>query len=258
MTLNRRGGIFLLNADQMGEVNRILLETAARVVLDGTRGTLAEHLQHTPALDYKPSRLPLFSPALPGEVDLQPTVPLPRPQGLLFDNGLGGFSPDGTEYCIFLEPGQVTPAPWVNVIANPHFGFLASKSGLGFSWAQNSGENRLSTWGNDPVSNEPREALYLRDEETAVVWSPTAQPAPSPAPYLARHGAGYTIFEHHSHGLRQQLRVFTPPDAPIKVQATPFGKHLGSGAAHHRHLLRGMGVGGRSRKFSAVFDPRIQ
>ncbi len=129
--LNRRGGIFLLHADQMGEVDRILLETAARVVLDGTRGTLAEHLQHTPALDHKPSRLPLFSPALPGEVDLQPTVPLPRPQGLLFDNGLGGFSPDGTEYCIFLEPGQVTPAPWVNVIANPHFGFLASESGLG-------------------------------------------------------------------------------------------------------------------------------
>jgi cyclic beta-1,2-glucan synthetase len=215
--LNRRGGIFLLHADQMDEADRVLLETAARVVLDGARGTLIEHLQHTPALDHKPSRLPPFSPALPGRVDPQTTTPLSRPQGLLHDNGLGGFSPDGCEYCIYLAPGQVTPAPWINVIANPHFGFLVSESGLGVSWAENSGENRLSPWGNDPVSNEPHEALYLRDEETAIVWSPTPQPAPAPAPYLVRHGAGYTIFEHHSHGLRQRLRVFTPPDAPLKI-----------------------------------------
>ncbi len=215
--LNRRGGIFLLHADQMKEADRILLETAAGGVLEGARGTLADHLQHSLALDRKPSRLPPFSPALPDGLDPQPTVPLPRPQGLLHDNGLGGFSPDGNEYCIYLAPGQVTPAPWVNVIANPHFGFLTSESGLGVSWAENSGENRLSPWGNDPVSNEPHEALYLRDEETAIIWSPTPQPAPAPAPYLARHGAGYTIFEHHSHGLRQRLRVFTPPDAPLKI-----------------------------------------
>jgi cyclic beta-1,2-glucan glucanotransferase len=215
--LNRRGGIFLLHADQMVEADRVLLETVARVVLDGARGTLAEHLQYTPAVDRKPSRLPPFSQALPAGVDPQPTASLPRPEGLLYDNGLGGFSPDGTEYCIYLLPGQVTPAPWINVIANPHFGFLASESGLGASWAENSGENRLSPWGNDPVSNEPHEALYLRDEETAIVWSPTPQPAPASAPYLARHGAGYTIFEHYSHGLRQQLRAFAPPDAPLKI-----------------------------------------
>jgi cyclic beta-1,2-glucan synthetase len=215
--LNRRGGIFLLHADQMAEADRTLLETAARVMLVGARGTLAEQLQRTSALEHKPSRLPFLSPALPGGVDPQATAPLARPQGLLYDNGLGGFSPDGIEYCIYLAPGQVTPAPWVNVIANPHFGFLTSESGLGASWAENSGENRLSPWGNDPVSNEPSEAIYLRDEETAVVWSPTPQPAPARAPYLARHGAGYTIFEHHSHGLRQRLRVFSPPDAPLKI-----------------------------------------
>ena len=215
--LNRRGGIFLLHADHLEESDQVLLETATRVFFDGVRGTLAEHLQHTPALENKPSRLPPFSPVLSDRSDPQPTVSQPRPQGLLYDNGLGGFSPDGSEFCIYLTPGQVTPAPWINVIANPHFGFLASESGLGASWAENSGENRLSPWGNDPVSNEPHEALYLRDEETAIVWSPTLQPAPAPAAYLTRHGAGYTIFEHQSHGLRQHLRVFTPPDAPLKI-----------------------------------------
>ena len=215
--LNRRGGIFLLHADQMGEADRGLLETAARVLLDGTRGTLAEHLQHTPALWHKPSWLPPLSPSLPAGEDPQPAEPLPRPEDLLFDNGLGGFSPDGREYCIYLAPGQTTPAPWVNVIANPQFGFLASESGMGVTWSENSGENRLSPWGNDPVSNRSHEAVYLRDEETAAFWSPTAQPAPAPAPYLARHGAGYTVYEHHSHGLRQELRVFSPPDAPVKI-----------------------------------------
>ena len=187
------------------------------MVLDGAQGTLSERLQHTPELVHKPSRLPPLSSALPEGVDPQPTLPLPRPQGLLYDNGLGGFSPDGSEYCIYLAPGQVTPAPWVNVIANPNFGFLASESGLGASWAENSGENRLSPWGNDPVSNEPHEVVYLRDEETAIVWSPTPQPAPAPAPYLARHGAGYTIYEHHSYGLSQRLQVFSPPDTPLKI-----------------------------------------
>ncbi len=215
--LNRRGGIFLLQADQMEEADRVLLETAARVVLDGTRVSLARSLQHVPAVDQNPSRLPPFAPALPAGDDPEPTVPVLRPQDLLYDNGIGGFSPDGSEYCIYLAPGQVTPAPWVNVIANPAFGFLTSETGLGASWAENSGENRLSPWGNDPVSNEPHEAVYLRDEDTAIVWSPTPQPAPAPAPYLTRHGAGYTIFEHHSHGLRQRLRAFTPPDAPLKI-----------------------------------------
>ena len=140
-----------------------------------------------------------------------------RPAGLAFDNGLGGFSADGREYVIYLDPGQQTPAPWVNVVANPEFGFLVSESGSGYTWALNSGENRLTPWSNDPVMDRPGEALYLRDEETAEVWSATPQPCGAPAPYLVRHGAGYTIFEHNSHALRQRLRLFVPPDAPVKI-----------------------------------------
>jgi cyclic beta-1,2-glucan synthetase len=215
--LNRRGGIFLLHADQMSEEDRVLIEAAARVVLDGARGSLSDHIRYTPALEHKASRLPPFSPSLPDGKDPHPTPPLPRPEGLLFDNGLGGFTPDGKQYCIYLEPGKTTPAPWVNIIANPEFGFLASESGLGASWAGNSGENRLTPWGNDPVSDKPHEVLYLRDEETAIVWSATPQPAPAPAPYLSRHGAGYTIYENHSHGLRQHLRVYAPPNSPLKI-----------------------------------------
>jgi cyclic beta-1,2-glucan synthetase len=142
---------------------------------------------------------------------------LERPRNLLFDNGLGGFSPDGCEYIIYLAHGQWALAPWINVIANPDFGFLVSSNGLGCTWAQNSGENRLTPWHNDPVSDPPSEAIYLRDEDTGQLWSPTPLPTRDDTPYLIRHGAGYSVFEHTSHGLDQILRVFAVPDEPVKI-----------------------------------------
>jgi len=218
--LNQRGGIFLLRAELMSETDQVLLETAARAILDGEKGRLAEQLGR---LREQPARPPRFVSTFPpplgeteGEVRLL-TPPLARPTDLLFDNGLGGFSTDGSEYVIYLEPGQWTPAPWINVIANAYFGFLVSEAGSGYTWAENSGENRLTPWRNDPVTDAPGEALYLRDEEVGHVWSPTPLPAGAPAPYLIRHGAGYSVFEHHSHGLKQRLRLFVVPNAPVKV-----------------------------------------
>jgi len=211
--LNKRGGIFMLRDDQLSPTERILLLTVAKVVLDGDRGSLANQLADI----FKPERvLPRFVVTTP---TLHPiTTPiLTRPEGLLFDNGVGGFSPDGKEYQIYLQSGQTSPAPWVNVIANPDFGSVVSESGLGYSWAGNSSENRLTPWRNDPIIDLPGEALYIRDEETGRVWSPTPMPFRSIEPYLIRHGAGYSIFEHNSHGIRQHVRVFVVRDAPIKV-----------------------------------------
>ena len=88
---------------------------------------------------------------------------------------------------------------------------------MGASWAVNSGENRLTSWRNDPVTDTPSTIIYVRDEETAEVWSPTPQQAPGQAPYLIRYGAGYTIYEHHSHALQQHLCVSLVPDAPVKI-----------------------------------------
>ena len=95
---------------------------------------------------------------------------------LPYFNSLGGFTPDGREYVIYLGPGTHTPAPWVNVIANPTFGTLVSETGSGFTWYGNSQRNRLTQWSNDPVMDPPSEALYIRDEETGVFWTPTPSP----------------------------------------------------------------------------------
>jgi cyclic beta-1,2-glucan synthetase len=212
--LNRRGGIFTLYADQLSEADQVLVDTAARAILDGAKGSLAQQLE---PLRMRPTRLPPFTPVPPDSREEAPTPQLARPTNLLFDNGMGGFSSDGREYVIYLNPGQWTPAPWINVIANPDFGFTVSETGAGYTWFGNSSENRLTPWSNDPVTDPPGEALFLRDEETTQVWSPTPLPCRAPAPYLIRHGPGYSIFEHNSHGLLQKLRLFAAQDAPVKV-----------------------------------------
>jgi cyclic beta-1,2-glucan synthetase len=212
--INSRGGIFLLHGDQIDGESRSLLDTSARVILDEEKGTLEQQLS---ALESHTSVLPPLSSILTSTPSEEPTPSLLRPEGLQFDNGLAGFSQDGKEYVIYLEHGQKTPAPWINVIANPEFGFIVSENGGGNTWAVNSGENRLTPWRNDPVLDTPSEIIYLRDEETGEVWSATPEPCGAPDPFIIRHGAGYTIFEHHCHGLMHQLQLFTSPDESVKV-----------------------------------------
>ncbi|RME67573.1 MAG: cellobiose phosphorylase, partial [Alphaproteobacteria bacterium] len=212
--MGRRGGIHLVFADQITDEDRRLLESAAAAILDEGRGPLASQLER--ALIPKP-RPPRFEPpAVADAAAAAPTAALDRPAGLQFDNGLGGFSADGSEYVLYLAPGQHPPAPWCNLLANETFGALVSESGSGFTWALNSGENRLTPWRNDPVCDPPSEALYLRDEETAAVWTPTPQPAGAAACQV-RHGCGYTTWHSRSHGLAQTLSICVAPDAPVKI-----------------------------------------
>jgi cyclic beta-1,2-glucan synthetase len=138
--------------------------------------------------------------------------------GLEFFNGLGGFAAGGKEYVTLLGPGQSTPAPWINVVANPAFGFQVAAEGSGYSWSVNSRENQLTPWSNDPVVDRPGEAFYLRDDETGELWSPTARPIRDEgAPYRARHGWGYSRFEHVAHGIATDLLQYVPLNAPIKI-----------------------------------------
>lgn len=212
--IGKRGGIFVLHQDQMNESERILLSTAARIILDGEAGSLQSQLAR---LDVIPLRLPGFIPLEQPSSVAAGVTDVQRPTDLLFDNQYGGFTPDGREYVIYLDSNQWTPSPWVNVMATSEFGCVVSETGLGCSWAQNSGENRLTPWRNDQVSDPPAEAIYLRDEDTGEIWSPTPLPARADSPYLIRHGAGYSTFEHTSHGLEQNVRVFVTANEPVKI-----------------------------------------
>jgi cyclic beta-1,2-glucan synthetase len=211
--LGRDGGVHLLRADQITEDERILLEVSARVILDAGGHGLEDALAGCHKFQAYP---PEFVPTHPERLG-DPAPTLERPSDLLFDNSFGGFTPDGREYLIHLEPGEATPAPWCNVLANNEFGCLVSEAGMAYSWALNSAENRLTPWSNDPVKDSPGEVLYLRDEETAQIWTPTPQPAGDGSPYQVAHGAGYSEWRHSSHGFEQELRTFVPVDSPVKI-----------------------------------------
>ena len=206
---DKPGGIFARRIDQLSPEDRILLETAARVVLSDEHGSLADQLQRR----VRPT--PVLPLLLGRRRTAEPPVELP-PRDLIFFNGLGGFTRDGREYVIRLLPGQTTPAPWVNVIANPSFGTLVTESGGGYSWSENCHEFRLTPWHNDAVTDASGEAFYLRDEQTGWFWSPTPLPARGPTPYTIRHGFGYSVFEHIEEGIASEFGIHVAIDAPVK------------------------------------------
>ncbi len=212
--IDRPGGVFLRDWAAMPEANRQLVLASASVVLAASRGSLQQQLAAAPGARPLP---PPFSAAGGRE---EPSPPLPFLE-LPYFNGLGGFTPDGREYGIYLRDQVCTPAPWVNVIANPGFGTIVSESGLGWTWRGNSQTNRLTPWHNDPVADPQSEVIYLRDDETGAIWTPTALPIRERDAYRARHGQGYTVFEHNSHAIEQELMVFVPvgqqSDDPVKL-----------------------------------------
>ena len=82
----------------------------------------------------------------------------------------------------------------------------------------NSKENQLTAWSNDPVGDPASEVLYVRDHETGELWAPTALPfVESTGRYTARHGHGYSRFEHTSRGIALDLVQFVPMDDPVKI-----------------------------------------
>jgi cyclic beta-1,2-glucan synthetase len=212
---DRPGGVFLRDWHAIPEEHRTLIIASANILLSGNRGSLQQQLVPTP----EGPAIPPFVPA--SNAQEEPSLPLPFLE-LPYFNGLGGFTPDGREYAIYLKPGATTPAPWVNVMANEKFGALVGESGLGFTWAGNSQANRLTPWHNDPVIDPQSEIIYLRDDDSGAIWTPTALPRREKDAYRARHGQGYTVFEHNSHALGQELTVFVPLDEhgngqPVKV-----------------------------------------
>ncbi len=229
--IDRPGGIFIRSADQIAEEDRILFQAVARVIISDSRGTLSDQISDGGLPGIQMPRL------IPGRhLRPEPTATLPQPRhDLTFYNGLGGFTPDGREYVITTAEGQKTPAPWVNVLANPFFGTIITESGPACTWSENAHEFRLTPWENDPVTHAGGEAFFIRDEERGHFWSPTPAPCTGSAPYVTRHGFGYTVFEHTERGIRTELWIYVALDAAVKFS-----------------VLKVQNISERSRKLSAT------
>ena len=204
------GGIFVRITEQIAIEDRILIESVARIVLSDTKGSLVSQIgkrgfQKTPI----PNLIPKESLVSHGQK-------LTPGQDLDHDNGMGGFSKDGTEYVINTGQHHTTPLPWVNVIANPCFGTVISESGQAYTWLENAHEFRLTPWSNDPVSDSSGEAFYIRDEESAKYWSPTMLPCRGSTGYITRHGFGHSQFEHVEEDISTNMMVYVDTEAAVK------------------------------------------
>lgn len=208
--INKPGGVFLLKGSNIPKEDIDLICAVSRMVLKANEGDLSEQVKIAKATSL--SEFKYFDKA-PKQYDVQAK----KDMELYFYNGLGGFSKDGKEYVIHLQNDQHTPLPWINVISNPKFGFIVTESGSGYTWFENSRENKLTPWSNDPVSDTPGEILYMLDNHTGEVWTATPLPVREKEPYTIRHGLGYSSFEHISHGIGQEVTQFVPVDDTVKI-----------------------------------------
>jgi cyclic beta-1,2-glucan synthetase len=221
--VDRPGGIFVRHAEQISAEDRILFHSVARAIITDSQGTLADQINRRVSVGVLPPRL---APTRAYRPKAFPGVEAAGENLILF-NGTGGFTPDGREYVIAQGVANATPAPWVNVLANASFGTVVSESGAGYTWSENAHLFRLTPWQNDAVCESSGEILYLRDEETGDFWSLTSSPCGGAAPYVTRHGFGYSIFEHMEDGIRSELTIFVALDAPVKFFSLKVSNHSG-------------------------------
>lgn len=232
------GAVVFLARERLSPNENALLRAAAAMVVDGEGETegLTRHQPPAPEAFHRPRfQAPTAVAAAPGRVAGRELAD----EFLLFDNGHGGFSHDGSEYVIRIGgcgSPPLPPLPWTHVVANESFGFLISETGAGCTWAVNSRLNRLTPWYNDPVADPHGEAIYIRDESTKTFWSPLpgpvrgCQPSADPGgsepgsdhnsdadPYQVRYGFGLCRFIQTRADLHQEVTLFVPTEDPVKV-----------------------------------------
>ncbi|HEX4797188.1 MAG TPA: glucoamylase family protein [Humisphaera sp.] len=229
--LDKPGGIFIRRLEQISDEDKVLMQSVARVIISDTAGTLAEQMERRAGLEVP---VPRLRPVRSSRSDIPLGVEIISHDLAAF-NGTGGFTHDGREYVIVTTPESRTPAPWVNVIANPWFGTVVSESGSAYTWCENAHSFRLTPWNNDAVGDASGEAFYIRDEETGRFWSPSPLPARGPMRYTTRHGFGYSVFEYAEDGISTEMRTFVATDAPVKFVA-----------------IKVSNVSGRARRLSAT------
>jgi cyclic beta-1,2-glucan synthetase len=219
---SKPGSIFVKSTDQISPEDRVLFESLARIIISDNKGTLTEQVDKIKTDKVLP---PLFEKQVSNIANKEYNIAIP--DNLLHFNGSGGFTADGKEYKIITGKNNITPAPWVNVIANPGFGTVISESAAAYTWAINAHEYRLTPWSNDPVNDSSGEAFYIRDEENGDVWSPAPFPVKSDATYITTHGFGYSVIEHSYQGLASEMSVFVDKALPMKFIVLKIKNHSG-------------------------------
>ena len=236
-------GVYTIAGSQITEEDMSLLMAAARVVLRAGRASLMSQLRlpKSRVEEELPDKVVPSTSTYKADARIS-AAGMEVYKDWLYYNGWGGFSPDGKEYNILIKNGNHLPAPWINVIANRHFGTLISELGTGYTWWRNSRECKLTPWSNDPVLDPPTETAYLRDEASGEVWSAAPSAAQTEAPYKITHGRGYSTFTHERNGIHHEMTVYVPLEDPVKIMKVKLQNHTIGRAANIINLLCRMGI----------------
>ncbi len=225
--VNRPGGVFVRRRDEFPDPDYLMLRATARVVLPCDGRPLARVVPRAATRGRASINQGPVSPRPERRIQtraLQPPDPAPPPSLSSAANGYGELEPDGA-YRIDVAPGRLPPAPWSNVIANPHGGFLVTERGTGCTWARSAYFYRLTPWRNDPVSDPPSDAVYLRDEADGRFWSVTPGPVPGGGAYQVRHEPGRTTYWHRHDELATELQLGLPEDAAVRLSLLRVTNH---------------------------------
>ena len=216
----------MLRADLIPAGSRALLASVARVVLVAQRGSLLDQLDRaTRSRGAASAPSEARSGGSRGDLAACPAWSSSTAWRLRRRR---------TGICDGARPGQTTPAPWINVIANPVFGFQVSTEG---SWLHLVGQQPgkpAHAVVERPGHRPSGEAFYLRDDDTGDLWSPTALPIrDGSATYVARHGRGYSRFEHIAHGIASRSDAVRPDGRPDQDLPADAAQPLRPPAASH-------------------------
>jgi cyclic beta-1,2-glucan synthetase len=219
---NDAGGFFLLRDHEMAASEKAVLAGLARFIFVADGRPLEQQLA-----------------ALQGATGLRrravPAVP-PMPSAALADpaaapvaatqSPAGEFDAASGEFRFTVDRQHRPPRPWINVIANPSFGFQVSEAGAGYTWAVNSRMHQLTPWSNDPLQDPAGEHYLLQDADTQKLLALTpSTESGSALAYGVRHGQGYTVFSCRHGELAAETTFFADRNDAVKVVAVRLHNH---------------------------------
>lgn len=146
-----------------------------------------------------------------------------RADTMKYLDAMGGyFDVENSEYVI-VTPN--TPTPWINYLGlDGTLSGLITQTGGGTVWFEDSLKYRLLRYNQiGSAENSPGRYLYVRDNQSGEIFSPTCDPIPDnpPEAFECRHGLGYTRIRAVCRSLFFDLLFFIPkgPGQPVEIQS---------------------------------------
>ncbi|OLS13347.1 MAG: putative cellobiose phosphorylase [Promethearchaeota archaeon CR_4] len=120
-----------------------------------------------------------------------------------------------------------TPLPWINYLGTEAYFALISNTAGGYSFYKDAKMRRISRYryNNVPLDVSGR-YIYLRNNETKEVWSPTWQPVRKALEkYQCKHGLGYTIISTTYQNIEAKITYFVPLGETLEIWRLELQNH---------------------------------